>query len=55
MRYSKRFIRLSISQVIGFGIAAVSFVYWAPWTAPLTVVEASQRQSVKRDLTMIQS
>lgn len=43
MRYFKRFVRLSISQVFAFGIAALCFVYWAPWTAALTVEEASQR------------
>ncbi len=43
MRYYKRFIRLSISQVVAFAIAAECFVYWAPWMASLTVAEASQR------------
>jgi hypothetical protein len=43
VRYSKQFIRLSISLMFAFGIAVISFVYWAPWTASLTVEEALLR------------
>lgn len=43
MRTSTRFLRLNISVFFAFAIAFVSFVYWAPWTTTLTVVEASKR------------
>jgi hypothetical protein len=40
---SKRTLWLSISQVVAFGIAAIAFLYWAPWTASITAEEAARR------------
>ncbi len=51
MRNSRPNTWLSASQLVSFGIAAVAFIYWAPWTASITTGEAARRFPGQVDLS----